>query len=70
MSTEPQSPDGASTAPRQRGLIMVTVILASAMYVGDLSLVAIAIPHMQGAFSATPDEISWVATALSWAPPR
>jgi DHA2 family multidrug resistance protein len=64
MSTEPQSPDGASTAPRQRGLIMVTVILASAMYVGDLSLVAIAIPHMQGAFSATPDEISWVATAF------
>ncbi|MDA0704052.1 MAG: DHA2 family efflux MFS transporter permease subunit [Proteobacteria bacterium] len=64
MSTEPQSPDGAPTAPRQRALIMVTVILASAMYSGDLSLVAIAIPHMQGAFSATPDEISWVATAF------
>jgi DHA2 family multidrug resistance protein len=43
---------------------MVTVILGSAMFSGDISVVGVALPYMQGAFSATPDQISWVATAF------
>ena len=64
MSATSLSTEGPSASPQQRRLIMGTAILASAMYSGDLSVVAIAMPHMQGAFSATPDEISWVATAF------
>jgi DHA2 family multidrug resistance protein len=53
-----------ASAGRQRIPIMATVIMASALYSGDLSVVGVALPHMQGAFSATPDQISWVATAF------
>ena len=48
----------------QRVLVMATVIMASSMYVTDLVVIAMALPHMQGTFSATPVQISWVATAF------
>ncbi len=58
-------PEGGGVAGEHRRIpILVTVVLASAMYSGDLSVIGVALPHMQGAFSATPDQISWVATAF------
>ena len=47
-----------------RVLVMATVIMASSMYVTDLVVIGTALPHMQGTFSATPVQISWVATAF------
>ena len=34
------------------------------MYVTDLVVIGMALPHMQGTFSANPVQISWVATAF------
>ena len=47
----------------RRMLIMGTAIVASAMYMVDLTVVGIALPYMQATFGATPDQISWVVTA-------
>ena len=51
-------------SPARRILVMTTVIMASSMYVTDLVVIGMALPHMQGTFSATPVQISWVATAF------
>jgi DHA2 family multidrug resistance protein len=51
-------------SPLRRRLIMATTMLASSMYSLDLTVVSVALPHMQGTFSATPDQIAWVVTAF------
>ncbi len=43
---------------------MATVTVATALYAINLTIVAISLPHMQGTFSATRDQISWVITAF------
>ncbi len=47
----------------QRLLITVAVMSATVMQVLDTTIVNVALPHMQGALSATPDQISWVLTS-------
>jgi DHA2 family multidrug resistance protein len=49
---------------RNRPLIMATTMLASSIYSLNLTIVSISLPHMQGTFSATPDQIAWVVTAF------
>ncbi len=44
-------------------LIAVTVMLPTIMEVLDTSIVNVALPHMQGSFAATQDEITWVITS-------
>jgi DHA2 family multidrug resistance protein len=44
-------------------LIAVTVMLPTIMEVLDTSIVNVALPHMQGSFAATQDEITWVLTS-------
>src|SRR5262245_34784980 len=48
----------------QRTMIMVTCMLAASIYSMNLTIVAISLPHMQGTFSATPDQVSWVVTGF------
>lgn len=48
----------------QRGMIMATCMLAASMYSMNLTIVSISLPNMQGTFSATPGEISWVVTSF------
>lgn len=50
-------------AARSRLLITATAILASMIYSIDWTIAAVALPHMQGTFSATQDQISWVMTS-------
>lgn len=61
------SPEGAATTvvpvPRHRALITATAVLASMIYSIDWTIAAVALPHMQGTFSATQDQISWVMTS-------
>ncbi len=45
-----------------RGIILMTVSLCTMLYVATLTIVNVALPQMQGALSATPDQISWVVT--------
>ena len=49
---------------RNRPFIMATTMLASSIYSLNLTIVSISLPHMQGTFSATPDQIAWVVTAF------
>lgn len=44
-------------------LIAVSVMLGTILEVLDTSIVNVALPHMQGAFSAGMDEITWVLTS-------
>ena len=51
------------TPPRHPFLVTVSVMLASFLYSVDWTIVAVALPHMQGTFSATQDQVSWVVTS-------
>ena len=55
------------TGPRSesshRGLVTLSVMLATIMQALDTTIANVALPHMQGAMSATQDQISWVLTS-------
>ena len=44
-------------------LITTAVMLASLLYSIDWTIAVVALPHMQGHFTATQDQISWVITS-------
>jgi DHA2 family multidrug resistance protein len=44
-------------------LIAISVMLGTVLEVLDTSIVNVSLPHMQGAFSASIDEITWVLTS-------
>ena len=54
---------GSADAPIRRGLVTSTLVLSSMIYSIDWTIAAVALPHMQGTFSATQDQISWVLTS-------
>ncbi|HTE41958.1 MAG TPA: hypothetical protein VK629_14125, partial [Steroidobacteraceae bacterium] len=47
---------------RHRGLITVSVMLASIMQALDNTIANVALPHIQGSLSSTQDQMSWVLT--------
>src|SRR3954467_5329621 len=49
--------------PPHRGLITVSVMLATIMQALDTTIANVALPHMQGSMGATQDQISWVLTS-------
>jgi len=49
--------------PLHPALITTSVMLASLLYSIDWTIGVVALPHMQGAFSATEDQIAWVITS-------
>lgn len=51
------------TEKENRLWISVAVMAATVMQVLDTTIVNVALPHMQGEMSATPDQISWVLTS-------
>jgi DHA2 family multidrug resistance protein len=54
----------AVAAPQlNRGMITLSVMLATVMQVVDTTIVNVALPHIQGGMSATQDQISWVLTS-------
>lgn len=56
---------GASTPAKSenRGMITLSVMLATIMQALDTTIANVALPHMQGAMGATQDQISWVLTS-------
>jgi DHA2 family multidrug resistance protein len=52
----------AHMTPMQRWLTMATVVLGSSLYGTALLTTSTILPQMQGALSATQDEIAWVMT--------
>lgn len=53
----------ATAAVQHRGLITVSVMLATIMQALDTTIANVALPHMQGSMGATQDQISWVLTS-------
>jgi MFS transporter, DHA2 family, multidrug resistance protein len=51
------------TAPAHKWLVALAVMLGTTLEVLDTSIVNVALPHMQGSFSASVDEIAWVLTS-------
>src|SRR5471030_2969192 len=47
----------------QKWLIAFAVMLGTTLEVLDTSIINVALPHMQGTFSASVDEIAWVLTS-------
>ncbi len=52
-----------AAAVPHRGMITLSVMLATVMQVVDTTIVNVALPHMQGSMSATQEQISWVLTS-------
>src|SRR5580692_1394126 len=50
-------------SPARRWTIAVSVMLGTILEVLDSSIVNVSLPHMQGSFSASVDEIAWVVTS-------
>jgi DHA2 family multidrug resistance protein len=46
----------------RKWVIAFSVILCALLEVLDSSIVNVALPHMQGSFSASVDEVTWVVT--------
>ncbi len=54
----------ASPAPvANRGAITVSIMLATFMQGVDTTIANVALPHMQGSFSVSQDQIAWVVTS-------
>src|SRR5712671_4240783 len=51
-----------SLSPLERYLLLATVVLGSSLYSTALLTTSTILPQMQGAMSATQDEIAWVMT--------
>ena len=52
-----------SRAASHKWLIALAVMLGTTLEVLDTSIVNVALPHMQGTFSASVDEIAWIVTS-------
>ena len=52
-----------SRAASHKWLIALAVMLGTTLEVLDSSIINVALPHLQGAFSASLDEIAWVVTS-------
>ena len=45
-------------------MVLLSSIVGTSVYEFTWTIAGVALPRMQGAFSATPDEITWVMTAF------
>ena len=48
----------------RKWVIAFSVMLGTVLEVLDSSIVNVSLPHMQGSFSASVDEIAWVVTVV------
>ncbi|MEQ9638603.1 MAG: DHA2 family efflux MFS transporter permease subunit [Alphaproteobacteria bacterium] len=46
----------------QRAIILITMSVCTMLYALTLTIVNVALPQLQGALSATPDQVAWVVT--------
>ncbi|MFN0044684.1 MAG: DHA2 family efflux MFS transporter permease subunit [Alphaproteobacteria bacterium] len=58
-------PQGAEKiTPARRALIMTFIMMATVIFIMNQTNVIVALPHMQGTFSATQDQITWILTSF------
>jgi DHA2 family multidrug resistance protein len=60
------SAEAAATLPvgARRFILVAATTLGTAAYDFTWTVVGVALPHMQGSFSATPDQVAWVMTGF------
>jgi DHA2 family multidrug resistance protein len=64
MTAATQAPPQAhDLTPAQRALIMVPMCFGATLFILNQTNIVVSLPHMQGTFSATRDQISWVLTS-------
>ncbi|MDR5795849.1 DHA2 family efflux MFS transporter permease subunit [Caballeronia sp. LZ008] len=56
-------PTERAAAPLNRGMLTVSIMLATLIQTLDSTIANVALPHMQGTLSASQDEITWVLTS-------
>jgi DHA2 family multidrug resistance protein len=54
---------GYEQASSRKWLIAIAVMLGATLEVLDTSIVNVSLPHMQGSFSASVDEVTWILTS-------
>ena len=62
-SVMPASADHARAPVRNKGIVTVSVMLATIMQALDTTIANVALPKVQGTLSATQDEMGWVLTS-------
>lgn len=63
MAVAADEEEGGRTASfARRVMILMSAMLAVALYFSSILVASTVLPQMQGSFSATPDEISWTMT--------
>ena len=62
VTRPPVADGGAGYGLARRLLILFSCVLTVALYFTSILIASTVLPQMQGTFSATPDEISWVMT--------
>src|SRR5690242_16149068 len=60
--SRPLAPAMSEPSAMRKWVIAFSVILCALLEVLDSSIVNVALPHMQGSFSASVDEVTWVVT--------
>jgi MFS transporter, DHA2 family, multidrug resistance protein len=64
MATAPSiTHTGPEPAKTHKWLVALAVMLGCSMEVLDVTIINVALPHMQGSLSASVDEIAWVVTS-------
>ena len=56
-------PKAAERAAQHKWLVAVAVMLGATLEILDSSIVNVCLPHMQGSFSASVDEVTWIITS-------
>ncbi|WP_084216054.1 DHA2 family efflux MFS transporter permease subunit [Pseudonocardia spinosispora] len=67
MAAPAYAPDQAAEAEKGWLLLLAVLVVGTFMSVLDSSIVNVAIPRMQTALSAAPDDVEWVATGYTLA---
>ena len=62
-ATSDAAPKDTALTPALRWAITATVMTVTIMQVLDITVINVALPHIQGALSAGVDEVSWVLTS-------
>jgi len=63
MEAAEVTPQITPALPSHKWLVALAVMIGCAIEVIDSSIVNVSLPHMQGSFSASLDEIAWVLTS-------
>jgi DHA2 family multidrug resistance protein len=64
MADANANPGGNPNEYTNRGMITISIMLATIMQALDGTIANVALPHMQGSLSASQDQITWVLTSF------